>query len=274
VAELTTPADTTASSCCSPERQVTCCEPSEKEECCGHEDGCGCAAGVGLGDDVPIARSTFVRQPLARVASRYDRMARWYRFAGPLILLAPGFRRKAVGRLGLQRGDTVLEVGCGTGRNLALLCDAVGDHGRVIGVDASAGMLAQARQLATRQGWKNVSLIYQDAAELALENQVDAVFFSLSYSVLPDRARVLQKAWQALRPGGRLVIMDAGLPASPLGRALGPFGEAIATVFPGDPYSQPWEDLKAISDTVTTERFQLGIYFICRVVKPQEQSGA
>jgi hypothetical protein len=66
---------------------------------------------------VPVVRSTFVRQPLTRVASRYDRLARWYRFAGPLILLAPGFRRKAVQRLGLKRGETVLEIGCGTGRN-------------------------------------------------------------------------------------------------------------------------------------------------------------
>jgi ubiquinone/menaquinone biosynthesis C-methylase UbiE len=195
-------------------------------------------------------------------------MARWYRFAGPLILLAPGFRRKAVKRLGGKRGDTVLEVGCGTGRNLALLREAVGDDGQVIGVDASGGMLARAQQLATRQGWKNVRLLHQDAAELTLEDQVDAVFFSLSYSVLPDRPTVLQKAWQALRPGGRLVIMDAGLPAGPLGRVLGPIGEAIATVFPGDPYSQPWEDLKAISDTVETERFQLGIYFICKIIKP------
>ncbi len=215
-----------------------------------------------------MSQSTFVRQPLTRVASRYDRLARWYRFAGPLILLAPGFRRKAVKRLGLKRGDTVLEIGCGTGRNLALLRDAVGDHGQAIGVNASGGMLAHARQLVERQGWRNVRLIQQDAAELALEDQVDAVYFSLSYAVLPDRATVLQKAWQALRPGGRLVIMDAGLLASPLGRVLGPIGEAIATVFPGDPYSQPWEDLKAISDTVTTERFQLDIYFICTVRKP------
>jgi ubiquinone/menaquinone biosynthesis C-methylase UbiE len=217
-----------------------------------------------------MSRSTFVRQPLARVASRYDRMARWYRFAGPLILLAPGFRRKAVRRLGLQRGETVLEVGCGTGRNLALLREAVGDDGWVTGVDASAGMLAQARQLVGRQGWKNVSLIEQDAADLALEDRVDAVFFSLSYSVLPDRATVLQKASQALRPGGRLVIMDAGLPPNRLGRLLAPIGEAIATAFPGDPYSQPWQDLKEISDVVDTERFQLGIYFICKITKSSD----
>ncbi len=217
---------------------------------------------------MPVARSTFTRQPLTRVTARYDRLARWYRFAGPLILLAPGFRRKAVERLGLKHGDTVLEVGCGTGRNLALLREAVGTDGVVIGVDASGGMLAQARQLVRRHGWKNVRLIQRDAAGLDLEDQVDAVFFSLSYSVLHDRATVLQKAWEALRPGGRLVVMDAGLPANRLGRVLGPIAEVIATAFPGDPYSQPWEDLKVISDTVDTERFQMGIYFICKISKP------
>ena len=215
-----------------------------------------------------MARSTFVRQPLTHVASRYDRMARWYRFAGPLILLAPGFRRKAVKRLGLKRGDTVLEIGCGTGRNLALLRDAVGGDGVVIGIDASSGMLAQARQLVGHHRWKNVRLIQQDAATLELDDQMDAVFFSLSYSVLPERKPVLSKAWETVRSGGRLVIMDAGLPANWFGRLLAPFGEAIATVFPGDPYSQPWEDLKAISKTVDTERFQLGIYFICKITKP------
>jgi ubiquinone/menaquinone biosynthesis C-methylase UbiE len=218
---------------------------------------------------VLVARSTFVRQPLSRVTSRYDRLARWYRFAGPLILLAPGFRRKAVKRLGLKHGDRVLEVGCGTGRNLALLCDAVGTDGVVIGIDASVGMLAQAQRLVRHHDWTNVRLIQQDAAGLDLEEPVDAVFFSLSYSVLPDREPVLLKAWEAVRPGGRLVIMDAGLPDNRLGRLLRPFGETIATALPGDPYSRPWEDLGAISDSVDTERFQLGIYFICTVAKPK-----
>ena len=62
-------------------------------------------------------------------------------------MLPPGLRRKAVGRLGLHGGETVLEVGCGTGRNLPLLCEAVGADGRVVGVDASGGMLERARDL-------------------------------------------------------------------------------------------------------------------------------
>ena len=44
MAELTTTAETTASSCCAPEQQATCCEPSAKADCCGHEERCGCDA--------------------------------------------------------------------------------------------------------------------------------------------------------------------------------------------------------------------------------------
>jgi ubiquinone/menaquinone biosynthesis C-methylase UbiE len=215
-----------------------------------------------------VSRSSFARQPLPQLTRRYDRMARWYRAAEISILLPHRLRKKAVRRLELKPGDTVLEIGCGTGRNLPLLCETVGDDGHVIGVDASSGMLARAQDWVTRQNRQNVRLLHQDAAELALSGQVDAALFSLSYSALPDRQPVLQRTWEALRPRGRLVIMDAGLPASPLGRLLGPVGEAIATIFPGDPYSRPWQDLTSLSQSVQSEWFQLGIYFICTIRKP------
>jgi ubiquinone/menaquinone biosynthesis C-methylase UbiE len=60
--------------------------------------------------------------------------------------------------------------------------------------------------LATRHGWKNVRLIHQDAAELDLQDRVDAVFFSLSYSVLPDRDTVLLKTWERT-PGFQTTVL-------------------------------------------------------------------
>jgi ubiquinone/menaquinone biosynthesis C-methylase UbiE len=215
-----------------------------------------------------MTRATFVRQPLSKVVSRYNRVAPWYRFGEWTILLAPGFRRRAVARLGLKPGDRVMEVGCGTGRNLLLLREAVGRQGEVIGVDASDGMLAEARKTISRHRWRNVRLIHEDARKLRLnEPQLDVEYFSLSYSVLPEREPVLDRAWEALLPGGRLVIMDAGLPNNMLGRILGPPAEAVATIFPGDPYSAPWEDLTRLSGSVRTERFQLGLYFVCTAWK-------
>ena len=70
-----------------------------------------------------------------------------------------------------------------------------------------------------------------------------------------------------MRPGGRLAIMDAGIPNSRLGRLLARPAEIVATVFPGDPYSEPWKDLARLSPSVQTERFQSDLYFICTAEK-------
>jgi ubiquinone/menaquinone biosynthesis C-methylase UbiE len=212
-----------------------------------------------------------VRQPLPQLTRRYDGMARWYRAAEFSILFPHRFRKKAVHRLDVAPGETVLEVGCGTGRNLPLLCDAVGGDGQVIGVDASSGMLARAQRWVRDDSRHNVRLLHQDAAELNLSTQVDAVLFSLSYSVLPDRQAVLHKAWGALSPGGRLVVMDCGLLRTPLGGLLKPIADLIATVFPGDPYSRPWDDLTRLGQPAHTEWFDLGIYFICTIRKPSPE---
>jgi ubiquinone/menaquinone biosynthesis C-methylase UbiE len=210
---------------------------------------------------------SFVRQPLETVVARYGQYARWYRYLEWTILLAPGFRGRAVERLQLEPGQRVLEMGCGTGRNLNLLRDAVGADGEVIGVDATPAMLAEAEKLIARRRWSNVSLIHTDASRLTLERPVDVVYFSLSYSVIPDRDGALDSAWACLRPEGLLAVMDAGIPDSRVGRILGRPAEIVATLFPGDPYSRPWEDLRRLSSTVTTQRFQLGLYFLCTVRK-------
>lgn len=217
-----------------------------------------------------MTRSNFKRQPLSKVVSRYDRIARWYRFGEWTILLAPGFRRQAVARLELKPGDRVIEFGCGTGRNLALLRNAVTNTGEVIGVDASPGMLTEAQKTISRRHWPNVRLIEQDAAEFTPDEPADLAYFSLSYSVMPDRHSALDHAWASLRDGGRLAIMDAGIPDTNLGRMLAPLAEIVATVFPGDPYSEPWRDLTRLAQPVQTERFQRDLYFLCSVQKPSQ----
>src|SRR6478752_3197857 len=83
-------------------------------------------------------------------SNRYDRVARLYSTLEPLYLIFPPARRRAVKALGLKPGDTVLEIGAGTGRNFPYLVEAVGPSGTVIGVDASKGMLAEARRLVER----------------------------------------------------------------------------------------------------------------------------
>jgi len=196
----------------------------------------------------------------------YDRIARSYNTLEPLYLIFPRARRKAVAALSLKPGDTVLEIGAGTGRNFPYLVEAVGPSGTVIGVDASQGMLAEAHKLIERRGWSNVQLLHQDAVQLQVDRGLDGVLFSLSYSVLPEPRHALARAWERLRPSSRVVVMDAGLTQGRLWRLLAPIARLLVKYAPGDPYSDPWSELVKYGP-VETERLLAGFYYVSAVTK-------
>jgi ubiquinone/menaquinone biosynthesis C-methylase UbiE len=197
----------------------------------------------------------------------YDRLARWYRILEPAYLVFPPARRRAVAALGLAPGDVVLEIGAGTGRNFPYLVDAVGPTGSVIAVDASAGMLAEAKKLIEREGWDNVRLLRQDASGLEIDSDVDAVLFSLSYSALPEPRPALARSWHRLREGGRVVVMDMGLTEGGFVHLLDPIARLLLKLTPGDAYSDPWRDL-ADYGTVETKRFLFGLFYVSAVTSP------
>jgi len=199
---------------------------------------------------------------------RYDRIARFYSTLEPLYLIFPPARRRAVAALGLKAGDTVLEIGAGSGRNLPYLIEAVGPSGTVLAVDASAGMLAEARKLVERRGWSNVRLLHQDATQLEVDRDVDGVLFSLSYSAMPEPRPALARAWARLRPSSRVVVMDAGLTQGGLWRLLAPIARLLVKYAPGDAYSDPWTDL-AEYGPVETKRFLAGFCYVSSVTKPR-----
>jgi demethylmenaquinone methyltransferase/2-methoxy-6-polyprenyl-1,4-benzoquinol methylase len=207
------------------------------------------------------------RKPLSHVVARYDRVARFYSVFEPLFLIFPPARRRAVAALELAPGQSVIELCVGTGRNLDLLVAAVGLQGRVVGVDASRGMLAQAQRLVERRGWRNVTLLQQDVRELDVEGDFDGVLFSLSYSVIPDPRPALARAWAVLVPGGRLAVMDLGFTQARLARLLDPVAKLLQQLGPGDAYSEPWKDLAEYAP-VEMERFLLRLYYVCRIRKP------
>ena len=199
------------------------------------------------------------------VRRRYNQLARFFVLFEWLFLLPRGIRRKAASRLELKPGSRALELGCGTGRNLVHLVEAVGERGHVYGVDLSEGMLREAEELSLKANWRNVTLIQSDATEYTLPEPVDGVIFSLSYAVIPQHREALARAWQHLRPGGYVVIMDAKLPSGWLGKLLHPFvvWASRATVL-GNPDIRPWDELRELTDEVSCEELQFDTYYICR----------
>ncbi|MCW2982337.1 MAG: methyltransferase protein [Solirubrobacterales bacterium] len=203
------------------------------------------------------------------ITAQYDRVAPWYRTLSPLFLINPLMRRKTVAAMSLRAGDAVLEVGVGSGRNLSYLLDAMGASGSVTGVDLSAGMLAEARKLVDRRGAANVHLIEANAATVEYNRDFDAVLFSLSYSAMPADVRpaAVDRAWDRLRPGGRLVILDGGIARTRLRPIIAPIARQLVKLGPGDPDVNPLDDLAHLGEVVS-EPVLLDVYFVYTVVKP------
>lgn len=142
----------------------------------------------------------------------YRRRARTYDFTANLYYLIGfrewAYRKRAVEALELVPGATVVEIGCGTGLNFGLYQDRIGPGGRVIGIDLSDAMLAQAAERVEREGWRNVDLVQRDAASFEFPGEVDAVVSTFAITLIPEFDQVIRRGSEALAPGGRLVILD------------------------------------------------------------------
>ncbi len=202
------------------------------------------------------------------VARRYDRIAGMITFFDWLLFVPAKFRKHAAEMTAIKPGDRVLEIGCGTGRNLPFLHDAVGRNGHVYGVDLSKGMLQRAHETCAANGWTNVTLTHADALEYRAPQQLDGILFGLSYNTMPNHRAVLQHALSQLRPGGRVVIMDAKLPRGPGNRYILPFSVWLMKhTLLGNPHIKPWEHLAAVTDRFEIEDYLFGSYYICRGTK-------
>lgn len=205
------------------------------------------------------------------VRRRYNKLAPFYTVFEYVFLLPPGIRARAVRTIDLNSGDSVLEVGCGSGRNLKHLANAVGPNGRVYGADISEGMLAQAKALCERNGWRNVNLLHGDAVASSLPEKVDGALFSLSYATMIQRREILRHAWDQLKPGGRLVIMDARIPKGTIGGLYRPLAMwTLDRTVLGNPDVDILEDLRQLAGRIDVQELFLGTYFIGRATKPQE----
>ena len=203
------------------------------------------------------------------VSKRYDRIAKFIPVFDRLFFLPKDLRKKAAARLGLSRGESVLEIGCGTGNSFSYLHDAVGSEGQIYAVDISPGMLRKARGRCNANRWRNIELIECDAAKYTAPKPLDGVLFSLSYNTMPHHRSVLRTAWDQLRVGGRLVILDAKLPSGRGGDLVLPFSLwLMKRTMLGNPLIQPWKEVSAITEHVDMCEWLFGSYYICRGVKP------
>jgi demethylmenaquinone methyltransferase/2-methoxy-6-polyprenyl-1,4-benzoquinol methylase len=150
----------------------------------------------------PADKRRHVERMFDRISERYDWMNRLMTLG-----LDRAWRRAAVDALAIRPGNTVLDLGCGTGD----LCEeALARGAHVIGADVSAGMLRRARA-------RRLAALFTRADALCLplpDACCDAVVSGFALRNLTDVAAALREASRVLRTGGRIALLEVDVPAN------------------------------------------------------------
>lgn len=187
-----------------------------------------------------MTNGTAAQRFYGRWAGLYDAVARRTPGVG-------GLRARAVETLDLDPGDTVVEMGCGTGANVPYLQERVGPAGRVVGVDFTPEVLARARE---RSPWGNVAFVRGDANRPPVDGPVDAVLASFVVGMLPDPARTVDRWLALLGHDGRLALLDAVSTRAWYARPLNPAFRAFVRA--SAPGPSRWQ--RAASPTTVLDR--------------------
>ena len=170
-------------------------------------------------------------------------------------------RDETIDALHLQAGQSVLEVACGTGRNFPLILEKIGRDGKLVGVDATAAILAKARERVERAGWKNVELVQADAARISFPGKFDAAVCTLAVGVIPDHrggagayAGASQTGRLAGNWGSKRSSLSSGRPFNWLADLLG-YGAAEEMT------RRPWEWLRETLDDFHYKEWFSGFFY-------------
>ncbi len=123
--------------------------------------------------------------------------------------------------LGLGKGETFIDVGCGEGFFALPAARIVGSEGRVYGIDIDPAATDTLRDVAKREGLNNMIILTGPAEEIVCcENCADLIFFGIDLHDFRNPGKVLENAGKMSKPGGRLADLDWRNEETPSGPPL------------------------------------------------------
>ncbi len=109
----------------------------------------------------------------------------------------------------LKKGEVVLDLGCGAGLDLYFYTKAVGDKGKVYGLDISEDMVNKAKRNMGLVGIKNAEISVGESDNLSFsDNFFDVVASNGIYNLSPNKEAVMKEVYRVLKPGGRTVFCE------------------------------------------------------------------
>jgi len=195
-------------------------------------------------------------------AKRYDLSVQIYPLFG---FNGKQYRQDTISALALKPGDTVVELGCGTGLNFVYVQQAIGPKGWIIGIDLTEAMLDVARGRVARENWINVELVPADLAEWQFPAGVSGLYSTFALTMVPEYDTIIERAAHALKSEGRLAVLDmkepTGWPAWVVrfGAWLNkPFGVSLDLAD-----RHPWESIRRYLTKTEYKEYYFGALYLC-----------
>lgn len=155
----------------------------------------------------------------------------------------------------LAEGDAVLDLGAGAGMDVFLAAKQVGSSGRVVGVDLTERMVEIARSALRDAGIEHATVERRRAPPLDVDGPFDVITSNGVLNLIPDKEAVLDRLYELLAPGGRLVLSDIALSQPPSIACLSDaqlWAECLVGAFTEDEYLQAVQDAGFEDVTVQT----------------------